>query len=244
MRSRSPSGRARTRSARPSARIDSWTAAMPRARNRSSQPRTCSAIASVSSSPPRSSDGGVSPTNDVRATARTREVSCFSSASSRVSHSSQAGLSSTLPPLVTTLGTPRRRSSDRNISTCLRLNIRIATSPARTGRTSWPSSKVAPDESRRATSSARSAAMRVRSSSTGIVDLGPVRLTCRSRTGCGSGSPEKRLPSWCAVTSCTVMPGPSSAPPVSTWSASTTGPSERKLVARVCFVPAVSAASR
>ena len=64
----------------------------PRPRSSSAQPRSRSAISSVSTSPPASSSLRVRPRNDVSAAARTRPDRCgCSSASSRVSHSSPAG---------------------------------------------------------------------------------------------------------------------------------------------------------
>ena len=137
---RSPSGCASTRPASPAARAASWTAAMPRVRNRSSQLRTRSATSSASTSPPESSDCGVSPMNEVSATARTRLVRCCSSASSSTSHSSAAWLSITLLPPATTDGMPWAASAARMASTRLTLESRSAMSPASIGSPS----KVAP----------------------------------------------------------------------------------------------------
>ena len=76
---------------------------------------------------------GVSPTNEVSATARTRLVRCCSSASSSTSHSSAAWLSITLLPPATTEGMPWAASAARMASTRLTLESRSAMSPASIG---------------------------------------------------------------------------------------------------------------
>ena len=111
---RSPPTSASTRAGSPATLADSTTAAMPRVVNSSDHPRRVSATWSVRSSPPASSSVAVWPKKQVSAAARTRGLrwGC-SSASSRLSHSTAAGVANTLPPPAMTAGTPASWSASR-----------------------------------------------------------------------------------------------------------------------------------